>query len=129
MEVLMSLDTLASRCGHFFNCNLTPGFEDKPNVNNGYNCDHPECGDAEDGIGKCLASACPVAYKASCKTCGMAGVQCEEAGNEEDAEYCEDDTMVCEIPDEDFDERKMIRVPDGDCNITTAEPEDKEGEE
>lgn len=36
MKVIMSLNRFANRCGYFFNCNLMEGFEDKPDVNNGY---------------------------------------------------------------------------------------------
>lgn len=49
--MLMPLNTPANRCGYFFNCCLTKGYEDKPAVNNGYNCNHPECGDSDEGVG------------------------------------------------------------------------------
>lgn len=51
IEVKMSLNMLARRCGYFFNAYLTEGYENKPNVNNGYNCSHPDCGDEDEGIG------------------------------------------------------------------------------
>lgn len=49
IEVKMSLNMLARRCGYFFNAYLTEGYENKPNVNNGYNCSHPDCGDEDEG--------------------------------------------------------------------------------
>ena len=112
MRAIMSLNVLAGMCGHFFNCNMAHGYEDKPNVNNGYNCDHPDCGDADESVGKCLASACPVAFPADgldCKMAGMTHEECECCGCE-DCE-CEEDYMVCEIPDSKFDSRYMWSYP------------------
>ncbi len=112
MQVIMQLNTFANMCGHFFNCNMEPGYKDKPNVNNGYNCDHPDCGDADEGIGKCLASACPLAFPADgldCQKAGMTHEECEDCGRE-DCE-CEEDYMICEIPESEFDERYMWRCP------------------
>lgn len=60
IEVKMSLNMLARRCGYFFNAYLTEGYEDKPNINNGYNCSHPDCGDEDEGIGCCRADTCPL---------------------------------------------------------------------
>jgi len=93
IEVKMCLNRFARRCGYFFNAGLTEGYEDKPNVNNGYNCSHPDCGDEDEGIGWGRAGACPLAYP---------------AGDDDDG----DDQMVVEIADEDFDPRYMTRVED-----------------
>ena len=94
MKVLMPLNKLANLCGHFFNCNLTEGFEDKPDANNGYNCDHPECGEEQEGIGCCMASACPMAYPAD-------GLVCQKA----------DDMMVVQIADADYNDSFMYKLP------------------
>lgn len=108
MKVIMTLNRFANRCGYFFNCNLTQGFEDKPNVNNGYNCNHPDCGDEEDGIGCCRADTCPLAFPADGLVCQSCGVQCSECGNE-DCD-CDDDMVVAEVADHDFDPRYMTQV-------------------
>ena len=101
MKVLLPLNRLANHCGHFFNCNLTEGFEDKPDVNNGYNCDHPQCGEEQEGIGCCMAFACPMAYPANGLVCQKAGVSCE----------CDDDMMVVEIADADYNDSSMYKLP------------------
>ena len=119
MEVMMPLNTLANRCGFFFNCDMTPGYEDKPSINNGYNCNHPECGDSDEGIGKCLASSCPIAYPASGEDCHDFGVAYECAGCC-DCE-CEDDMMICEIPEEEFDETRMYRRQEKEFTINIRE--------
>lgn len=108
MKVLMSLDQFANRCGHFFNCNLAEGFEDGPDVNNGYNCNHPDCGDEEDGIGCCRADTCPLAYPANGVTCKLSGVQCSQCGDEECTHDC--DMMVVEISEQQFNAQYMIPV-------------------
>lgn len=92
IEVKMSLNLLARRCGYFFNAYLTEGYENKPNVNNGYNCSHPDCGDEDEGIGCCRADTCPLAYPAD--------------GDDDD------DQMVVEIAEEDFNPRYMTKVED-----------------
>ena len=108
VEVVMPLNRLANRCGYFFNCCRTKGYEDKPAVNNGYNCNHPDCGDADEGVGKCLASACPLAYPADgltrCEQCK----ECESCGDENCE--CDDDLMVVSIPQSEFDGRYMELV-------------------
>lgn len=119
MEVLMPLNALANRCGFFFNCELTPGYEDKPCINDGFNCSHPECGDADEGIGKCLASSCPIAYQASGEDCHDFGVACECVGCP-DCE-CENDMMVCEIPEDEFDESQMYRRQEKEFVIKITE--------
>lgn len=108
MKVLMSLNEFANRCGHFFNSNLTEGMEDKPNVNNGYNCDHPDCGDEEEGIGCCRADTCPLAYPADGLICRLSGMPCSECGNEECE--CDDDMMVVEIHENEFNDQYMYRL-------------------
>lgn len=93
MRVVMPINTLADRCGYFFNsCYDNPNELD---VNNGYNCSH--C-DAEscNGIGMCLAHSCPIAYCADAQDCHNAGLEHEEG------EY-----MVVEIPKHEFNERVM----------------------
>lgn len=92
IEVKMSLNMLARRCGYFFNAYLTEGYENKPNVNNGYNCCHPDCGDEDEGIGCCRADTCPLAYPAD--------------GDDDD------DQMVVEIAEEDFNPRYTTKVED-----------------
>lgn len=108
VEVVMPLNRLANRCGYFFNCCRTAGYEDKPTVNNGYNCNHPDCGDTDEGIGKCLASACPLAYPADgltrCEQCK----ECESCGDENCE--CDDDLMVVSIPQSEFNGRYMELV-------------------
>lgn len=110
MKAIMSLNQFANRCGYFFNSALAEGYEDKPVVNNGYNCKHPECGDEEEGIGCCRADTCPLAYPADGLICQRSGMQCSECGCEECE--CDDDEMVVEVDANDFDPRYMIRAVD-----------------
>ena len=107
MKVIMPLNTWANMCGHFFNCCLTPGFEDKPDINNGYNCDHTKA-EKEYGVGCCFAHSCPLAYSADGGHCAKYSIECEDCGNEECE--CDNDMMVCEISDEQYDERYMYRL-------------------
>lgn len=107
IKVVMPLNTFANMCGHFFNCNLTEGFEDKPNVNNGYNCSHPDCEDVQDGVGCCFSWSCPLTYSADGLVCQRCGIECENCGKEECS--CDDDFMVCEIPESEYDKRYMWR--------------------
>jgi hypothetical protein len=107
MKVIMPLNTWANMCGHFFNCCLTPGFEDKPDVNNGYNCDHPEA-EEQYGIGCCFAHSCPLAYRADGLDCKRFGIECEDCGNEE-CECSYHEMMVCEISNEQYNKRRMYR--------------------
>lgn len=114
MKAIMRLNTWANMCGHFFNAYLEPQNPDDktfypgrdPSPNNGYNCRHPET-EEEDGVGCCFAHSCPMAYRADGGDCKKFGVECEDCGNE-DCE-CDEDMMVCEIPDDQFDERYMYR--------------------
>lgn len=76
MKVIMPLNAWANRCGYFFNSCLTEGFEDKPVVNNGYNCNHPEQEEESDGIGCCFAHSCPLAYQSDGLMCPSYGIEC-----------------------------------------------------
>ena len=108
MKVIMPLNTWANMCGHFFNCCFTTGFEDKLHgINNGYNCDHPEA-EKEYGVGCCFTHSCPLAYSADGGDCSKYGIECEDCGKEECE--CHEDMMVCEISDEQYDERYMYRM-------------------
>lgn len=114
MTVIMRLNTWANMCGHFFNAYLTPKEPDDetfypgrdPSPNNGYNCHHPEA-EEEDGVGCCFAHSCPLAYRADGLVCQRFDIECEDRGNKNCE--CDEDMMVCEIPDEQFDERCMYR--------------------
>lgn len=120
MKVLMSLNSLANRCGYFFNNDLKN--PSGPSVNNGYNCSHPDCEEVQDGIGCCYSFSCPLAYSADGLVCSHAGVECEDCGNENCE--CDEGMMVCEIPDEKFDVNSMWLVPeDVYKNIQTNETE------
>lgn len=119
ITVVMPLNTLANRCGYFFNCNLTKGFEDKPNINNGYNCSHPECEEVHDGVGCCYSFSCPVAYAADGLICQRCGIECDQCGDEECC--CDDDLMVCEIPKLEFNDRKMWMLKDAPTIIPAEE--------
>lgn len=94
MTVLMQINSLANRCNFFYNANFDPEAIVCPN--NGYNCRHKDCQEQQDGIGYCMASACPLAYEADEKDCDDAGV-----------EYEEGEFMVVEIPDDEFDPNIM----------------------
>lgn len=106
IKVILSIDSLAQRCGYFYNGGQS---EDAPLVNNGYNCNHPNCEEEEDGIGCCLPSACPIAYRSNGDLCQQCGVECVWAGDE-DCPACDNDLMVAEIPATEFNENKMWRV-------------------
>ena len=106
--VLMSLNQFANRCGYFYNCNLTEAGKEQPDVNNGYNCSHPDCGDEEHGIGCCRADTCPLAYPADGMICQHSTVMCEQCGKE--GCTCDNDMMVVEIKSVDFNSRCMDLV-------------------
>ena len=109
MKVLMPLHRLANHCGHLFNCHLAERREDNPHVNNGYNCERPQCGEEQEGIGCCMASACPMAYPANGLVCQKAGVSCEYCGTENCE--CDDDMMVVEIANADYNDSFMYKLP------------------
>lgn len=110
MTVIMPLNTFANRCGYFFN--HAYDHPSDPDVNNGYNCSHPEQDETGDCNGKeigcCFASSCPLAYPANGLECGHFGIECDSLGKEQCD--CENEYMVCEIPDDKFDEHYMYKV-------------------
>lgn len=46
-------DSFSFRCPYFYN-------DETSNVGNGYNCKHKDCGDVEEGIGRCFTFSCPL---------------------------------------------------------------------
>lgn len=64
----MTINELACRCGYFYNAN------DKHNVNNGYNCRHPECDEVQEGIGCCFTVSCPLAFPIDEEYCQDHGI-------------------------------------------------------
>ena len=68
---IMDFDLFTDFCGHFFCCDTTEGYEDCANINNGYNCSHPEQEEVEEDeltgkeVGCCHAFSCPLCYPAS----------------------------------------------------------------
>lgn len=61
MEELIQINDLCCQCGFFYN--------DKSWINNGYNCNHPDCDEREDddkgnSIGRCHTWSCPIATEA-----------------------------------------------------------------
>ena len=109
VEALMELNTFCDICGYFYNADLESAGDSHPSVNNGYNCRHPHCEDAEFGIGCCRASCCPLSYPADGLVCQRCGSNCSECG-EEGCE-CEDDYVVATIPRRLFSARTMLLVP------------------
>ncbi len=62
--MILELNHFANLCGHFFNvCRSDPKL---PNINNGYNCDHPQqevyAEEAGKVIGCCYGWSCPLGY-------------------------------------------------------------------
>lgn len=106
IQVLIPIDELANRCGHFFNAAYNGG----PCVNNGYNCDHPDA-EQEGGVGCCYTKECPIAYPADGLTCRRCGISCENCGDEDCV--CDLDMMVAEIPASEYDPTVMDLIPDG----------------
>lgn len=64
MKVLLQIDTLRCQCGYAYDY-------DDANINNGYNCNHPDNEDYEiqknKHIGKCFTWSCPIAHHADLK--------------------------------------------------------------
>ena len=64
MLMILSINAFANLCGHFFNVNTSD--PDLSDVNNGYNCDHPEQEEGEKlddrFVGACHAGSCPLGY-------------------------------------------------------------------
>lgn len=110
MNVLITLNALANRCGHFYNDSFNDLCGERPLVNNGYNCNHPDCEEISCGVGMCLGSCCPVAYRSDGRICQKCSVECEQCGDE-DCD-CDDDYMVWEIDQKDFDTNCMVEIPD-----------------
>jgi hypothetical protein len=54
---LLPINTLANKCGYFYNAYLEKDID----LNNGYNCKHPQNMEAPDC---CYTFACPIAYMA-----------------------------------------------------------------
>ena len=106
IQVLIPINELANRCGHFFNAAYNGG----PCVNNGYNCYHPDA-EQEDGVGCCYTKECPIAYPADGLTCRRCGSSCENCGSEDCA--CDLDMMVAEIPTSEYNPTVMDLIPDG----------------
>lgn len=54
-KAIIPINDMANICGYF---------EDTEYVNNGYGCNHSECGDKQKGIGCCLPCNCPYGWEA-----------------------------------------------------------------
>lgn len=108
IKALMPFDTFCDICGYFYNANLEDGGDERPDVNNGYNCRHSACEEEKDGVGCCHTYTCPLCYEANGETCQQCGNKCAECGNEEC--QCEDDYVVASIPKRLFNEQKMYRI-------------------
>lgn len=117
MNVIMSINDFANRCGHFYNAYLSDGIS----ANNGYNCRHPKQErifiDDESGktVGCCHCSCCPLGYEAGEADCLRSGL----SPNGE--EY-----IVVDIPEEKFNENKMWRLGEGGpvCVLIERGPDD-----
>ena len=57
---LITLDDLIRICGHFYDAEEEKGV----NVNNGYNCNHPQQDEIDEGCGCCYAFSCPLGVEA-----------------------------------------------------------------
>ncbi len=77
-RAIMPIDDMASICGNFYNASMTT--ENPANVNNGYNCSHPDCKDIQKGIGCCAAFNCPLGFEADEEDCEAFGVEYDELG-------------------------------------------------
>lgn len=75
-RAIMSINSLANMCGHFFNANFDTSCKSCPN--NGYNCKHPECGEEFDSIGCCFSWSCPLGWEADEEDCQEFGWDYEE---------------------------------------------------
>jgi hypothetical protein len=82
MKVLMTLNDFANICGYFYNANFDVNAPACPN--NGYNCRHPNQGEAQDGVGCCFGWSCPLGeenermYEADEEDCEEFGFDYEE---------------------------------------------------
>lgn len=99
---LLEINQLARRCGYFYNINFK--YPSLPNINNGYNCDHPDQEETEDidgqKIGKCYSWSCPLAYSADKETR-------EEFGDVGDCD-CETCDGNCEVVVVEYDDEGNI---------------------
>jgi hypothetical protein len=73
-SALIEINSLANLCGHFYNGYL----EKNISANNGYNCNHPEQSEVENGCGCCYTHSCPLGYEADEKDCKRFGFEFEE---------------------------------------------------
>jgi hypothetical protein len=96
----MEINTLANRCGYFFNANFEP--EAKATPNNGYNCRHPEQSENYQGVGCCFSWSCPLGYEADEEDCESFGLECEES-----------EFIIVDILPEEFNENCMWRREGG----------------
>ena len=60
MRKVYDINDFANECGYFYNAYL----KNDVDVNNGYNCSHPDCEEKVDGVGCCFAWGCPLGYEA-----------------------------------------------------------------
>lgn len=75
-KAITSINCLANICGYFYNAAY--GNFNIPAPNNGYNCNHPDCEEIEDGYGCCYSFSCPLAREADEEDCSEFGFEYEE---------------------------------------------------
>lgn len=75
-RAFMPINDFANICGFFYNTMFDGSCKACPN--NGYNCKHPECSEAKDGIGCCFAWGCPLGWEADEEDCKEFGFDYEE---------------------------------------------------
>lgn len=68
-SAFLPINCLANICGYFYNAYLKKGVT----ANNGYNCNHPEQEEVQDGCGCCNAWSCPLGYEADKTDCEKFG--------------------------------------------------------
>ena len=73
---IMTINEFANRCGYFFNAGTDPEALCAPN--NGYNCNHPEQTEKQNGVGCCFQWSCPLAIPADEEDCEKYGIEYEE---------------------------------------------------
>lgn len=101
MQVLMTLNDFANRCGYFYNAHFD---EDAPCCpNNGYNCRHPKQGEQVDGVGCCFAWSCPLSEEGVMNEADKE--DCEKYG----FEYEESEFVVVEISEEMHNPYTMLK--------------------
>lgn len=72
-KAIIPSNDMANICGYF---------QDTEHVNNGYGCNHPECGDKQNGIGCCLPCNCPLGWEADEEDCEENGLVTTTDGKE-----------------------------------------------